>query len=268
MLVRRTTPVLLVLLVVLSAAGSVAAQGDPPLASRAIAAAAPAALAESPAGILSSLLTFTAEYEAWKPWFAQWRNRREPGWWSSRERRPAPVPPVWLADACVRTIDAEGGPLTDACRAFRALNRDLADDAAAVSARQTAQVRAQLEAPGNSIWWSRVHLDAFWPMTQSGSNAFGIAGMHVAVPVAGRFQVFVTPGALLMRIPTIDGRMAVTPATDWGFSFRVADFRLPGLRRANTLHFNLARVWLLGQNGALQPGDMYVAGFSLTFKQR
>jgi len=106
-------------------------------------------------------------------------------------------------------------------------------------------------------------------MTQSGSNGFGIAGMHVAVPVAGRFHVFVTPGAILMRMLTVDGRSTVTAATDWGFSLRVTDFRLPGVRRASTLHFNMARVWLLGQSAAVQaPGDMYVAGFSITLKPR
>jgi hypothetical protein len=257
------------LFIVLSVAGSAVVEGQSPLVSRAIAVPAVPPSGESPAQILASLLVFRAEYEAWQPWFAEWRNRREPGWLSSRERRPAPVPPAWLADACATPVDGEDTPLVAACRAFRELNRDLADDAAAVASQQLAQARAQLEAPEKSIWWSRVHLDAIWPMTQSGSNAFGIAGVHVAVPIAGRFQVFVTPGAILMRLPSEDGTSALTAATDWGFSFKVADFRLPGFRRANTLHFNMARVWLLGQAANVKtPGDMYVAGFSITLKQR
>jgi len=267
MLVRRTV---CALLVVLSATGSAAAQSEPPLFSRAIAVPAAAPLGESPAQIVSALLSFTGEYHEWKPWFAKWQNRREPGWWSSsRERRVPPVPPPWLADACVTPIEDEDGPLANACRAFRELNRDLVNDAAAVSAQQLAQARAQLEAPERTIWWSRVHVDAIWPITQSGSTAFGIAGVHVAVPVSGRFQVFVTPGAILMRMPTMDGGSALSAATDWGFSFRVTDFRLPGFRQTHNLHFNMARVWLLGQPaGVVTPGDLYVAGFSFTFKRR
>lgn len=267
MLVRRTVGALLV---VVLASGSAAAQGDPPLDSRAIAVAVAAPSGESPAHIVSALLRFTGEYHEWKPWYAKWRNRHERGWWaSSRERRVAPVPPLWLADACAGPLEAEEGPLSDACRAFRELTRDLDNDAAAVSAQQLAHARAQLETPERTRWLSRVHLGAIWPVTQSGSSAFGIAGVHVAVPVSGRFQVFVTPGAILVRVPTVDGGSALSAGTDWGFSFRVTDFRLPGLRQAQSLHFNMARVWLLGQSAAVEaPGDLYVAGFSITLKQR
>jgi hypothetical protein len=259
-------------LLVLGSAISVAAQGhspaEPPLASRSIVTAVVAPSAESAVQIWNTLERWTNDYDEWKAWFAQWRNRREPGWWSSRDRRVAPVPPEWLRAACVNAAD-EDGVLREACRALRDSQRDLADEAAAVAAQQTAQVRSRLESPQKSSWWSRVHLDALWPMTRSGSAAFGVAGMHVTIPVGGRFQVFAAPGAILMRLPSIDGSPVLTAATDWGFSFRVTDFRLPGVRRANTLHFNMARVWLLDKPSTLQaPGDLYVAGFSLTFKQR
>jgi hypothetical protein len=267
--VFRTT---LVALVVLFTAVTVAAQGhspvDAPLASRPILTAVDAPSAESTVQLLNTLDRWTQDYDEWSAWFGQWRNRREPGWWSSRPRRVAPVPPAWLPGACVNAAD-EDGVLREACRALRDSERDLRDEAAAVAAQQAAQVRAQLESPQKSSWWSRVHVDAIWPMTRSGSSAFGVAGMHVTVPVGGRFQVFAAPGAILMRLPSVDGTPVLTAATDWGFSFRVTDFRLPGMRRANTLHFNMARVWLLDKTSTLQaPGDLYVAGFSFTFKKR
>jgi len=251
---------------------SIAAQShspsESPLASRSIVMSVAAPSGDSAVQILNTLERWTRDYDEYKTWFGQWRNRREPGWWSSRDRRVAPVPPAWLPSACLSAAD-EDGPLREACRALRESERDLADEAAAVAAHQAAQVRSQLESPQKTSWWSRVHIDAIWPMTRSGTSAFGVAGMHVTVPVAGRFQVFAAPGAILMRLPSIDGSAKLTAATDWGFSFRLADFRLPAMNRASTVHFNMARVWLLDKPATLQaPGDLYVAGFSLTFKQR
>ena len=262
---------LAVFLIVFTAV-NVAAQGDAPaaspLASRSLVMFVAAPSAESAVQILNTLERWTNDYDEYQAWFAQWRNRREPGWWSSRDRRVPPVPPAWLPAACLTAAD-EDGVLREACRALRDSERDLADEAAAVAAHQAAQVRARLESPQKTSWWSRVHIDAIWPMTRSGSSAFGVAGMHVTVPVGKRFQVFAAPGAILMRLPAIDGTTKLTAATDWGFSFRLTDFHLPGMRRANTVHFNMARVWLLDKSTTLQaPGDLYVAGFSLTFKQR
>jgi hypothetical protein len=43
---------------------------------------------------------------------------------------------------------------------------------------------------------------------------------------------------------------------------------MPATRRPVTLHLNIARVWLFGQREDV-PGqsDMYLAGFSLTFRK-
>jgi hypothetical protein len=105
-------------------------------------------------------------------------------------------------------------------------------------------------------------------MTQSGSSAFGVAGMHTTFHVTKRFQVFMTPGVILMRVPGLEGRQTWSAATDWGFSFSLADFTLPALRRPTTLHFNIARVWILSPAGQTMPGQLYLAGLSLSFKQR
>jgi len=250
-------------IIVLSLAGTASAQQEAPLPSRALATLALAPTAEAPGEILHVLERWTADSDEWQAWFALWRNRREPGVWSTRERRPAPVPPDWLPQACRGGLEEEG-TLGEACRAWRESVRAVEDETAA----RAAQARANLESPQRTAWWSRVHLDGFWPMTRSGTSAFGIVGAHATMPVTRRFQVFVTPGVILMRLPGPDGRSQLTTATDWGFSYRLLDFRLPGFRRASSLHVNMARVWLLGQSVVNAPGDLYVAGFSMTFNRR
>src|SRR6185436_9049589 len=134
--------------------------------------------------------------------------------------------------------------------------------------QQAAQARARQESHERTIWWERVHLDGFWPMTQTGSNAYGVAGLHATLNLTKRIQVFAAPGAILMRMPSMDGGRAWNAATDWGFSYSLFDFQFPGVDRPSTLHLNVARVWMLGGNGVPMPGELYLAGFSVTFKKR
>src|SRR5262245_24676688 len=214
---------------------------------------APPALPSSPLGTFAAMpaldspvarsmvaAQWAADYDEWKAWFAQWRNRREPGWFSARARRQPPEPPAWLPAAC-STLDEDAGPMVDGCRAWREWERN--DYGTEVVAQQVAQTRADLESPRKTAWWEHIHLDALWPMAQAGSSAFGVCGVHTTLDVSKRVQVFVAPGAILMRFPSASGGQTWTPATDWGFSFRLVDIRLPGTRRPSTLHLNLARVW-------------------------
>jgi hypothetical protein len=71
-----------------------------------------------------------------------------------------------------------------------------------------------------------------------------------------------------MRLPAVNGGRAWSAATDWGFSWSLFDFRMPGLERASTVHVNFARVWVLGGSAVVMPGELYLAGFSVTFKRR
>jgi hypothetical protein len=209
---------------------------------------------------------FTREYDAWHEWHERWRNQPEPGWFSHRQRRDAPTPPVWLAASCADVAEDESW-LVEGCRAWREWTMN--DDTAEIFAQQVTQARSSQEAPQHTLWWERVHLDALWPMTQSGSSAFGLAGTHATFSVTKRFQVFMAPGVILMRLPMlVGGDQTWSFATDWGFSYRLADFTLPAMRRPSTLHFNIARVWVLGAGGQSMPGELYLAGLSLTFKQR
>jgi hypothetical protein len=211
---------------------------------------------------------WSRDFQAWREWHERWRNTREPGWFSStRPRREPPVPPDWLGDRCalLATGDDEDW-LAEGCRAWRQWEED--DPAADVLAQQVTQVRSRQEAPRHTLWWERVHLDALWVMTQSGASASGIAGTHATFQLTDRVQVFTAPGLMLMRLPALDGVQTWSAATDWGFSFRLFRVALPVMDRPGTVHFNIARVWLLGNAGRPAPGELYLAGLSLTFKQR
>ena len=210
---------------------------------------------------------WTRDYDKWRAWHERWRNTREPGWFSTRTRQEPPVPPDGLAASCAFVAGDENEDwLAEGCRAWRQWVEN--DDTANLLAQQLAQVRSSHEAPRHTLWWERVHLDALWMMTQSGSSAFGIAGTHATVHVTDRFQVFMAPGLILMRLPVLDGRQTWSAATDWGFSFRLFNFKVPAMDRPSTVHFNIARVWVLGNAGQPVRGELYLAGLSLTFKQR
>jgi hypothetical protein len=220
---------------------------------------------DSPEKRLRDVQHWTREYQEWRAWFVRWHNRHEPGWISTRARRQRPVPPEWLPGACADLLE-DDGPLADGCRAWREWRRD--DYAAVLLQQQVVQSREELESPRKSVWWEHFHLDGLWPMTQSGSSAFGVFGFHLALNVTERVQVFLAPGAIVMRVPSGDGSHTWTTATDWGFSFKLFDFSLPVTRRPSTLHFNLARVWLLGGRRELPLSrDLYLAGFSVSFRQ-
>lgn len=216
---------------------------------------------------LADLQRWSREYQEWKTWFAEWRNRPEPWWRKPHARRPRPAPPMWLSAACENVVDSKG-PLVAECGAYREWL--LHDDEAVVLAEQRDRARAELEKPQKSTWLEHVHVDALWFMAQTGSRAYGIFGMHTTVHMTSRFQVFLTPGILLMRVPSaVDGRETWSAGTDWGVSYRIAGFRMPVIDRDSMLHLNAARVWILG-NRSLQMAtqEVYLVGFSLTFKPR
>jgi len=213
------------------------------------------------------LQRWTAEYSEWRAWYARWRNRVEPGWFSARERKLPPNPPAWLPAACAVLVEEEG-PLVDACRALADWVRN--DQSTDLLTQQVAQARSTLEAPKKTLWWERVHVDGLWPMTRSGMSAFGLLGAHTTMHVTNRFQVFLTPGVILMRLPSVGGAQRWSAATDWGFTYSLFDVRMPGFKRPSTVHVNIARVWLFGNGSETLPfsDDLYLAGLSLTFKQR
>jgi hypothetical protein len=225
------------------------------------------ALTSVPSERLVEVERWIRDYEAWRTWFVRWHNRREPGiWsWSTRQRKPRPDPPAWLPTTCESLLE-DSGVLGHGCRVLAAWRDD--DFFTMLARERIAQTRADREAPQKTVWWQRVHLDAFWPMTQSGSHAYGVFGTHVTMPLSRRVGVFLAPGAILLRVPTRGGGRTWMTATDWGMSVNLFDLRIPGLNRSGTVHLNFARVWLLGSAGADLSGDLYLAGFSMTFNPR
>src|SRR6185436_13492523 len=112
--------------------------------------------AETPSQQLLTLARWTRDYDEWKAWFVKWRGRIEPGLFSAKPRRQAPVPPAWLPDACTSLVD-QSGPLSEACRAWREWLHDT--DGVGLLMQQAAHTQQQQEAVEKTVWWEHIHLD-------------------------------------------------------------------------------------------------------------
>jgi hypothetical protein len=210
---------------------------------------------------MTELKHWVHDYTEWKQWSDKYLNKREFGWLAVRDRRLRPDPPAWLAEDCRRVAD-DTGTFAEACR----LLADWHDDIVTAALRQqNTTAVAQREAPTKTAWWRHVHLDGFWPMTQSRASVFGVVGVHATVDVVNRLQVFVAPGVMLMRVPTPTGEQELRPATDWGVSYRLFNFKFPGVQRQGTLHVNLVRALVFMRLGSVGGNaTVNLAGFSVT----
>jgi len=203
------------------------------------------------------------KYGQWKEWREKWRNKSEPGWFGFRERRQRPDPPEWLFEACRDVAESEGA-FAIACK----LLADWKDDYATEQLRrQLIAARTEAEAPAKTVWWEHVHFDGLWPMTEWRASVYGVFGVHATIEVAGRFQVFVAPGTMLVNLPSSRGGREWKPATDWGVTFRLVDFRFPGTNRFGTLHVNIVKAWLLAGPSNVVNTSIDLAGFSLSLKR-
>jgi len=209
----------------------------------------------------AALQQWMREYSEWKEWDERWHGKQEPGWFGFRERRIKPDPPFWLFSDCAGLTDVEG-TRAEACRLLAQWQEDYAT--AQVRARLLTQRNAQ-EAPTHTTWWNYIHVDALW-MAPNASVGYGVVGVHATLKLAGRWQVFVAPGAILLNITMPDGARAWRPATDLGLSYRLMELRLPGSHRQATLHLNLAKAWLMGSSDSFINSSVDLAGLSMTFK--
>jgi hypothetical protein len=112
-----------------------------------------------------------------------------------------------------------------------------------------------------------VHLDGGWTALQSGSSLYGVLGVHATTTVRGRLAVFVAPGAMLMNVPTTDGRRAWKVAANYGVTYRLGQIAFPGQRQA-LLHLNLAKAWLLNGGGDVATNSTDFVGLSITFSKK
>jgi hypothetical protein len=204
------------------------------------------------------------DFTEWKEWSERWGNRRQRGLLTGyRERREVPVPPAWLADSCATGVD-DSEPVRAACM----LLAEWTEDVATILTRQArATTTTQTEEPQKTVWWEHIHMDVLWPAMQWQASVYGVIGLHTATTVRGRFQVFITPGAMLLNLPTRNGSRAWKVATNYGIGYRLFDFTFPGGRPA-TLHVNLAKAWVLADIADVATGrSMDFVGFSIAFKQ-
>jgi hypothetical protein len=202
------------------------------------------------------------DFSEWKKWIDQWGNRREPGWLSeSRQRRQRPDPPEWLFDRCDDSLDDEGR-MADACTLVAEWSAGY-PTSPAISARVTASPPD--EKVEKTVWWEHLHLDVAWPAMQSGASLYGVVGMHATTSVAGRLEIFIAPGAMLLNVPARNGGRAWKLATNYGIAYRLVQFSLLG--RQALLHVNLAKAWLFDAGTDVQTKSTDFVGFSMTFKK-
>jgi hypothetical protein len=212
----------------------------------------------------AELNRWMVSFTEWRQWAAEWGNRRERGWFTSyRERREKPAPPLWLAERCENLIP-ELDPLAVACSLFA----EWKEDFVTTQTRPTPTLATTgAEEPDKTIWWEHIHMDVLWPAMQWRSSVYGVIGMHTSTTVAGRWEVFITPGAMLLNLPTRQGARVWKVATNYGMGYRLFDFTFPGGRLA-TLHVNLAKAWLLSDITDVASGRTTdFVGFSITFKR-
>ena len=262
MRIRRRKILAAAILVCLTGIASSSAQSVEPPPTAASTDVSPIALAPPLLTIsldqMQELKEWSRDFLNWQKAVDRWLNLRKQGSWSTfLERHKKPEPPAWLQGACA--LLADDPQFAAACE----MRARWSDDPFTVRSRKAASTAvAQKEAPENSVWWRHVHLDGLWSTTQSNMSVFGLFGMHLTVPVEGRMQVFVTPGVLMMSVPTLFGTRELKAATDWGVSYRLFE------AGRNTVHFNLVHAWVIASGRQLASPQMTLAGFSLSFNPR
>jgi hypothetical protein len=212
----------------------------------------------------TELKAWMAAFAEWQKWSIEWRGKRQKGWFTGfQDRQEKPAPPEWLASECVIVID-QSDPLMPAC----GMLAEWSDDAAAEARRARTATMTASEDTSKTIWWEHLHLDVLWPAMQWQGGANGVIGMHMAINVHGRFQIFAAPGAMMLNLPTHNGNRVWRLATNYGFGYRLFDFRFPGVEKVAVAHLNLAKGWVVTDYADLATGrSMDFIGFSMTFKK-
>jgi len=207
---------------------------------------------------LQELDQWTRDFTEWQKWTDLWLNRRQSGKWQyAVERRKKPDPPVWLDEACI--LLAGDDQFVRPCELLASWR---GDPVAEKNRRAATATATQDEADTKSVWWRHLHVDGLWSTTQSNTTALGLFGVHATIDVVGRVQVFATPGLLVVSLPSFSGDRSLSPATDWGVTYRLFNVG------RNTVHFNLVHAWVLANRASIINPNVTLAGFSVTFRPR
>jgi hypothetical protein len=207
---------------------------------------------------LHELDQWTRDFAEWQKWADRWLNRRQSGKWSyAVDRNKKPDPPVWLDDVC--HLFAADDEFVRPCELLASWREDPIADR---NRRATAATASQTEATTKSSWWRHLHADGLWSTTQSNTAALGLFGAHVTIEVEGRFQVFAAPGILLVSVPSLYGDRNLSPATDWGVTYRLFDVG------RSTVHLNFVHAWVLVNRANLINPNVTLGGLSVSFRPR
>ena len=201
----------------------------------------------------------------YRTWSERYRNRISRNIFGLvGERRSMPSVPTWLPPKCVMLADfvpPPAGVLSDACDLLSYYESDFAVDP---RAQQALLAQKQNEVDPHSSFWKHLHLDAGWGSPDYRMQTYGLVGVHVTLPeIAGRIQVFLPPGFLLLSVPDGHGGREFQPAATIGVSIRMFDFEFPQNKTA-TAHFNVAKAYFIS-HASTMTGNASVDLVGLSF---
>jgi len=179
-------------------------------------------------------------------WYDRYRNRIARNIFGVVGERQQ-IPPVlpWLPAKCELLADfvpRPDGSLAEACDLLAFYRSNFTIEP---GAQQATLAQKQNEQHPHASFWKHLHLDAGWAGLDYRRQTYGLVGMHVTLPeIAGRVQVYLPPGFLLLSLPDGHGSRTLQPAATVGVSIKMFGFEFPQ-NRAGTAYFNLAKAFVV-----------------------
>ncbi len=213
------------------------------------------------------LTKWLRDYDKWREWADEWLNRCRPGLMSpcGGKRLSRPDPPGWLKEDCENLMENSDSIFLKACTTLRDYEYNLIT----WKVKEGTKIDAvKKEKETRSSFLKYINFDS-WMTGQSRVWLYG-AGMHIAIPVKDRLNLFIAPGFTMLRVPSIAhdragiGQKTWTPAYDFGVGFHIFDYG------PNKYYLNVAKAWVIissnSQSGANFRADVDLIGLSVTFK--
>lgn len=182
---------------------------------------------------MSELKKWMSDDADWEKWNKRWENRIV-----GHKVRHRPEPPPWLAGECAQLLGGEG-LLVQACGHLK----DISEDFTTARIRQTMTAQRLRHEEPKTRFIERVHIGGGWPLMQTGAFKYGaLLESHVSIMNVGRAEINL-PGIMVLSLPDGNGGRAIKFGTDVSMSFRLGDFRVPGVKQAYVLHINIANAF-------------------------